>query len=427
MLLLSHPTGNPNVRNSLQALSEAGLLAEFITTVATFDGNLFGLLSSLPPGRELAKRRFNQKLEPLTKQMPLREIGRILAMKFGIHFLYTGEKSLFGMDSIYRSIDKKAATRLTRLFDVPGTTIDGVYCYEDGALETFRMAKKMGLRTFYDLPTIYWRAAREMAQEESDYAPEWADTLLVLKDNGDKLACKDEELALADHVIVASKFSANSLSSAGVIKREPIIIPYGCEVPVNTAPDGEVIFNEEDIPTNTGPLKVLFIGQLTQRKGISYLFNAVEMLKGDVELTLVGKKSVNNCRALNNALSAYHRIPSLPHDQLLEFMRDFDVLVFPSLYEGFGLVITEALSMGLPVITTPNTCAPDIITDGVEGFIVPIRSSEAIANKLSTLHEDRQKLYEMKMAALNKAHVLGWENFHKALVNFISGALAGVR
>jgi len=66
-------------------------------------------------------------------------------------------------------------------------------------------------------------------------------------------------------------------------------------------------------------------------------------------------------------------------------MAAHDVFVFPSLFEGFGLVLLEAMAMGLPVITTPHTAGPDLIREGMEGFIVPIRHSTAIAERLEQL------------------------------------------
>ena len=92
-------------------------------------------------------------------------------------------------------------------------------------------------------------------------------------------------------------------------------------------------------------------------------------------------------------------------------MSRHDVLVLPSLHEGFGLVMSEAMGQGLVVITTPQTGGPDIIADGVEGFIVPIRSAEAIEEKLALLAHDRDRLLEMQAAAGRKAASLTWENY----------------
>ncbi len=92
-----------------------------------------------------------------------------------------------------------------------------------------------------------------------------------------------------------------------------------------------------------------------------------------------------------------------------------DVLVFPSLFEGFGLVILEAMSRGLPVVATAHTAGPDVIDDGVDGFLVPIRSAEAIAEKLETLLAHPDRLADMKHAARRKAATLGWEAHRRRL------------
>jgi starch synthase len=97
-------------------------------------------------------------------------------------------------------------------------------------------------------------------------------------------------------------------------------------------------------------------------------------------------------------------------------MRRHDVLVLPSLFEGFGLAITEAMSQGIPVVTTAHTAGPDIIDDGIDGFIVPIRSAEAIAEKLEVLARDRERLRAMKISAREKAQAHSWENYRRALI-----------
>jgi len=80
---------------------------------------------------------------------------------------------------------------------------------------------------------------------------------------------------------------------------------------------------------------------------------------------------------------------------------------------------SEAISQGLPVIATPHTCAPDLLTDGQDGFIVPIRDSSAIAEKLELLHNDRDRLASMSAAALETARKFGWERYRKGIVETV--------
>jgi glycosyltransferase involved in cell wall biosynthesis len=97
-------------------------------------------------------------------------------------------------------------------------------------------------------------------------------------------------------------------------------------------------------------------------------------------------------------------------------MSRHDVLVLPSLHEGFGLVMTEAMSRGLVVITTSHTAGPDLISDGTDGFIIPIRSSEAIEEKLSLLSREKERRRAMQEAARHKALTIQWEDYRRRLV-----------
>jgi starch synthase len=247
--------------------------------------------------------------------------------------------------------------------------------------------------------------AQRIFAEEREREPEWATTLTGTRDSAEKLARKDEELCLARRVIVASTFTKSTLADSPH-QREVSVVPYGAPPSV----EGELL----NCPNK---LRILFAGALGQRKGLSYALRAVETIgRQHCELTLLGRKAVSGCRILDEAVRKHRWIPSLSHNEVLQEMRAHDVVIFPSLFEGFGLVITEAMSQGTPVITTPNTAGPDIIQNGVDGWIVPIRSAEAIAEKLDVLVREPYRAYEMKLAARAKARTRGWENYRRQLV-----------
>jgi glycosyltransferase involved in cell wall biosynthesis len=309
------------------------------------------------------------------------------------------------VDVIYRNLDRHVAKKVACF--APGP----VYCYEDGALETFRAAKKVHSKCLYDLPIGYWRSAHSLFIEESQLQQEWAPTLSGLSDSSRKLERKDEELRLADRIFVASTFTRRTLEQCPFPIAPISVVPYGADIGICSSP--------QKTTKPSDPLRILFVGGLGQRKGLSYLLEAIKTLGPSVHLTLIGRKSVDSCRPLDMATDTHRWIPSLPHEDILREMRNHDVFVFPSLFEGFGLVITEALSQGLPVITTPNTCGPDVISEGVDGFIIPIRDSEAIAEKIELLLRDRNLLAAMREAAQEKARQLTWANYRARLISDI--------
>jgi glycosyltransferase involved in cell wall biosynthesis len=286
-----------------------------------------------------------------------------------------------------------------------------VYAYEDGALASFTKAKQLDLKCIYDLPIGYWKSARLLMQNEFELNPDWSATLIGFNDSQAKLDKKDQELALADVIFVASSFTKKTLEDYPGILPEIKVIPYCFP---------EVKQKKEYQPLKNRKLKVLFIGGLSQRKGISYLFEAVEGLEDKVALTVVGNKAVSNCNALNLALEQHRWIPSLSHDEVLSLMREHDVFIFPSLFEGFGLVITEAMSQGVPVITTDRTAGPDIIKDGVDGWIVATASSLAIKEVLLNILDNPELIEKVGVAAQNKAQTRPWSVYGQEMADALS-------
>jgi starch synthase len=242
-------------------------------------------------------------------------------------------------------------------------------------------------------------------------------TLNGNRDSQSKADRKDTELALADVVFVASSFTHQTLDSAPSFKAAVVVAPYGAPSIPAVPPSAP--------PRPTGnQLRVLFVGSLGQRKGLSYLFEACRQLEGAIQLTVIGTRPQEDCPALDRELAQVRWIGSCPHPQVLAEMAAHDVFVFPSLFEGFGLVLLEAMAMGLPIITTPNTAGPDVIEEGREGFIVPIRDSRAIADRLARLHDNPDLRDEMSANARRRAAEFTWDDYGAKLTACIQTALA---
>ncbi len=411
MILFSHPTGNANVRHAALGLSRAHLLGEFWTCINHQPDGL--LARVLPSGlrQQLARRSFPAELQPHLHAYPLFEYGRLLSGRAGLGRLSRHEQGLLSVDAVYRSLDRRVRRRLRGAH-----RFTGVYAYEDGAADTFREAKKRGLPALYDLPIGYWRAARDLLIEEAQREPEWASTLIGNEDSPAKTARKDEELSLADTIYVASSYTLKTLARAPAFHAKVEVIPYGAPLRPATG-----------LPTRQrrkpgGPLRAIFVGSLGQRKGLSYLFRACQSLGPEVELTVIGTLPLQPCPALERELNRVRWIPSCPHAQVLAEMAAHDVFVFPSLFEGFGLVLLEAMAMGLPILTTTHTAGPDLIDDGTEGFIVPIRSAEAIAAKLELLQRNPSLSEKMGEKAKARATTFTWENYERRLAESVAKA-----
>lgn len=405
---MSHNQGNANVRALAIGFEQAQLLSKFYTSIACFPGSFLDSLGNVPFLSEIHRRRFDRVLKPYTHTSPAVELSRLIFLKAGFSNLTKQETGIFSIESAMRSLDKKVASHLSA---DKQQGVNAVYAYEDGALLTFREAHKLGLKCFYDLPIGYWRAARILLNEEKKRWPEWLSTMVGFKDSEAKLALKDEEINLADRIFVASNFTATTLKDFPG-KLPPVeVIPYGFP-PVSK-------IKNYNYGTGTRVLKLLFVGSLSQRKGIADLFAAVDAIGSRVELTIVGNKVTNDCAALNSALAKHKYIISLPHHEILNLMRAADVLVFPSLFEGFGLVITEAMSQGTPVITTERTAGPDLINNGENGWLIEAGSTQSLQNAIEEILHHPRLIAEAGKQAYETAASRPWAVYGNELAAVI--------
>lgn len=410
-IIVSHPTSNQFNRTALNGMLEAEMLQEFHTSIANFPGTNMDRVAGLGPMKILRRRQFDTSLRSYTRTWPWKEAGRILAPKMGLSGAVKHETGAFCLDAVYKKQDQLVARRIDKLAP---KGLAGVYAYEDGALESFKEAHRRGISCLYDLPIGYWRTARKLMESELERWPDWAATLTGFKDSAEKLERKDAELSLADCVFVASSFTARSLINYPGELPQVSIIPYGFPK----------VYEQRTYRESKGrPIKLLFVGGLSQRKGIADLFWAVNQLKNHVSLTVIGRRPEVPCQVLDNALKDHTWYPSLPHKEVLRQMREHDVLVFPSLFEGFGMVISEAMSQGTPVITTDRTAGGDFIKHGENGWLVKAGSKQSLLSAIEEIIIDPDSIARVGAMAMELARQRPWEQYGRELAQAVKRAM----
>jgi len=130
-------------------------------------------------------------------------------------------------------------------------------------------------------------------------------------------------------------------------------------------------------------------------------------------------------------LASYADIPldvkiGLSRSEIVAQMHNSDVFVLPSLAEGFGHVILEAMSCGLPVVATPHSCGPDVIKDGVTGFIVPIRNTATLAERIDWGLTHPAQLNAMGQNAAVQARLFTWPLFRSRIREVYKEMIASV-
>jgi len=221
------------------------------------------------------------------------------------------------------------------------------------------------------------------------------------------------EMTLCDYILVPSEFVRQSYIKEGFDVQKVVKIPFG----VNTNkffPSQSQAISDKDV------FRVLCVASVSPRKGQIDLLNAWKSLKlPNSELLLIGSVSKVMRKVLASFEGTFRHISNVPHSQIREYYDKSSVFVLPSLEEGLALVIGEAMSCGLPVIATENTGASELIEHGKEGFIVPIRSPQIIAEYIEKLYIDRNLLHQMSNAAAKKStSFLGWDKYASQLSDF---------
>lgn len=196
-----------------------------------------------------------------------------------------------------------------------------------------------------------------------------------------------EESNLCNHLIVGSRIVRDSYVAEGFPSNAVTVIPYALD-PVRFTP----LSAAEKHAADDGRFRVIYVGQITPRKGTHYLLEAWKQLAFPhtrAELLLVG--TIDPCMrpVLDRYSGLFTHIQAVPHQQLRAHYGRSTVFVLPSVEDGFGLVTAEAMACGLPVIVSAAAGSADLVVDGQNGYVVEPRSAQAIRDKLELLYHDR--------------------------------------
>jgi starch synthase len=231
-----------------------------------------------------------------------------------------------------------------------------------------------------------------------------------------------QEYEEADYILLPSDFVRNSFLEKGFPAHKLLKVPFGFD---KMSLAGAAPAAAKDADTFT----VLYVGSLSVRKGIRYLLDAFTRLQHPKKrLLLVGPDANDGALAGTLVPPGVEFTGSLKGDELTRAYQSASVFCLPSIEEGLALVLGEALSFGLPIVATTNTGATDLFTDGQEGYIVPICSSDAILQKLQLLADNPDVLQQLSAASFAKADSLdGWQQTGHNLVSALQSVHAHAR
>ena len=388
--VVSHPTGNTFVRALLHQLNDQNQLEKFFTTIGAGEG-----ANSLISTFSGEKRKYTIPDKKISRQW-MQEVARFLSKG-------NQEKKRRKVDLSYQALDHK----VSRLLSNYSSQI--LHAYEDGCSVSFARAKQLGMQCSYELPIAHWAKVRRLLAEETERYPEWELTLESTREPEEKLFRKEEELRLADRITCPSQFVLDSIPLEIRQKTPCQISPFGsppCE-PVNF-----------QCPPKNDTLKLLFVGSMSQRKGLADLFEAMKLLKGEpISLSILGQPSMP-MEFYRKQFAEFAYFPPCSNQKVREIMKVHDALVLPSIVEGRALVQQEALACGLPIIVTPNAGGEDLVEDGITGHLVPIRSPEKIAKAIRAMIKNKNHKEEIRELCQKKSIQYTWVNYAQNIIEF---------
>ena len=406
--ILSYPGVMQHAQQIARALHEAGELEAFVTSFVFRDGSPMGKALQAIPGshvhrllRQLRRRSVVEIPSALVHGHPLWEMVRSALAQFG-----AGARTVdWAWDLMAHRFDAMVANQYVPHVDV-------IHAFEYTALASFKRAAQEGVSRVLHLPSLDSKSFEEIRRREQAEWPELADP----NDRyfAGKFARRYErrlqEIARADLIIANSSLTKRSHVHAGADPNKIVVVPLGAPPPVASLAVGV------ERPDVDRFLTVVWAGSFKLGKGAHYFLESWRRLAaGPAARTWVFGAVDLPQRMLVDLPAGIEFRGSVAQPELFAAYDASDVLVFPTLSDGFGMVVTEALSRGLPVITTDQAGAADLIEHGRNGLIIPAADPEALKNAFEWCLDNRERLSGMRQAALATAVRHQWADFRESL------------
>lgn len=368
-------------------LQKRGMLHSFFTSYA-YQKNTFW-------------RRWVSRVD--TEDLPLEKIHTIIPLAIG-------RKVLDYPDFWNELFDRWVAAKLLKNQD-----FDVFIGWSGMCSHSIALAKKLGKKTIVTRGSSHILTQKQILQEE--YA-RYGIQLNIGQRTIDKELVEYET---ADFIGVPSEFAYQSFLEQGVpaeklfLNNLAVELSFGGNTP-------------RQVPA-ARPFRVLYLGHMSPRKGIQYLFEAFKAFEKDgleIELWVVGGDTSEM-----KTFSEQYQLPGniklfghVPRTEIPQYIQQCHVGILPSLEEGLAKVIPEMLIQGLPVIATFNSGGSDIIQDGENGFIIPIRSVEAIIDRIRYFYDHFDALSDMgnkAIESIQKAH--NWNYYGERYQTFLESII----
>lgn len=411
-IIVAHE-GKQHSFRTAEALLQKGYLFKYITTIYDKPHSLTRMVKWLLRG-DAKKKCASHRTETLPDDMVVQYcegIGLLRLFLSKIPFLYKYFPHYY--DWLHDSFGKKVAEFAIK------NNVDAVIMYDTNANECWKILKERApqIKRILDVSIanrLFMKEnfIKDMGQTHDASIKE--EQIYLWNENN----CKRflEEIKDSQYFLIASNVVKRSMMFSGVKEEQMFMAPYGVDCSK---------FNFVQKQPLKLPLKLVYVGQVTYRKGIHHLLKVMDRFsENDVELYLAGGYSeatpfVQDYKNRKNI----HFLGFVTRDVLASLYQKSDVFVFPTLGEGYGMVILEALSCGVPCIVSDLAGGDDAIVEGYNGFKFKAGDDDDLYNKILWFINHPDILPEMSLNSRKSVENQTWQSYYDCVVKAVEAIM----
>ena len=405
-VVVAHPAQQHSYHLA-RAIKKDSALFGYATTIYFKQRRLLYRLLNLLLDDENARRmrgRQSSFIEPKLKQF-----NEIL----GLFFLFSGRilrsKALVGAigDLLGRCFGRSVAKW------VNCNDIDILICFDTYALSAFKGVSNGTTLRVLDMSSIPVPSICYLIDQLSTKSLPARQSLKMTRAiySDAVVASAEQELELADYFIAASTFTKRQLVDVGVAPERIFVVPYGVDL-LRYRP-------KEEKKRESREITLLFVGRMTAVKGFHVLIEALSRFPSETFRCLLVGHPQNSDDEIRKLSDSFEFIGPVVNSEMPDIYRRADVLIAPSLYDGFGLAVLEAMASGLAVICSRNLGASDLVRDGETGFLTNPNSADDLYTCLSDMIDNPKMVSNMKVKARLEAEKYSWDVYDQSIATIL--------
>ncbi|MFP7442672.1 glycosyltransferase family 4 protein [Bacillus infantis] len=295
--------------------------------------------------------------------------------------------------------------------------VNAVICYDTNALSCFSYLERHApqISRIMDAAAASWVYMKEIYELDMQQNPRFAEKLkeeIGNYINDRHQGYSKKEIASSNYILTASNFVKNSYRCSGINAKRIAVCPYGVDLK-------DFPYKEREIKSNNEIINFVFTGGTKQLKGISYLLDAFLHIPIEkASLTIIGKCNLRE-EILEQYQNRVHFTGTVLQSEVSEILQEMDVMIFPSLGDGFGLSAIEAMSCGCPLICSENSGIADLVNEGDNGFVIPIQDVDAIIERVKWFIHHRELIPYMGKKAHETAIKYTWQRYNNTVSDVV--------